>query len=282
MTNTSGSSNDQNFCIHCSAPLQTGSKFCQECGKETKLGAGTPQEQRKSHDEGTESESGSDTLSTVGKGSAYLWGAFLMILALGLLSIGTTGSKVSGVIVLLMGFLFFPIVRDGVGIGNLPGIGERHSGRRNVLTGIGYGMGSLFVSVLGLTAGAGTSNSDVPDTDSGDVGDGGSNGIQDTPTEESYPDAYAYEAEIGIVLRDVEAVVGQYNSEITGTAENVSKNNYDYVQVEFGLYDSTDAKVGDALANTSGLEAGQRWRFEAFSGQTESVESYRLEDISAF
>ncbi|MDL0140450.1 FxLYD domain-containing protein, partial [Halobacterium salinarum] len=69
---------------------------------------------------------------------------------------------------------------------------------------------------------------------------------------------------------------------IRGTAENFSDTDYEYVQLSFGVYDETDAKIADALANTSGLTSGQRWRFEALAASAENVSSYALTDITAY
>lgn len=48
---------------------------------------------------------------------------------------------------------------------------------------------------------------------------------------------------------------------ITGTL--VANKDYDYLQIEIPTYDSNGNKVGSALANISGLEKGETWRFEA-------------------
>lgn len=52
--------------------------------------------------------------------------------------------------------------------------------------------------------------------------------------------------------------------EITGVIQNVSKRNLSYVQVLIPLYKS-GAKVGDAMANVAGLDAGGKWAFKAIT-----------------
>lgn len=72
------------------------------------------------------------------------------------------------------------------------------------------------------------------------------------------------------------------NMYIRGTAENFSDTNYGYVQLEWEVYDETGAKIADGLANTSGLNSGQRWRFEALAVGVEGADSYSLVNITAY
>lgn len=50
---------------------------------------------------------------------------------------------------------------------------------------------------------------------------------------------------------------------LTGTAENVGSKDYTTCSITFDIVDSMGAKVGDAIAHTQGLRAGQEWRFQA-------------------
>jgi hypothetical protein len=144
----------------------------------------------------------------------------------------------------------------------LPGISRSNTTRRNVIAGVGY-------SFIGFTA-LGALGGDSEES-SGSSGD-----------EEQYPNAYVYNEDDGIVLRDVSGSTGQMSVEITGEATNESDQDYDYVQLQFGLYDSSDAKVGDALANTSGLPAGQVWRFTAFGTNAQSTSTFAFESMTAY
>ena len=60
---------------------------------------------------------------------------------------------------------------------------------------------------------------------------------------------------------------------ITGTL--VANKDYEYLQIEIPTYDSNGNKVGSALANISGLNKGETWKFEAvdLSGGTK----YKIE-----
>jgi len=50
---------------------------------------------------------------------------------------------------------------------------------------------------------------------------------------------------------------------LAGTVQNVSGKDYTMCAISFDIVDSMGAKVGDALATTQGLRAGQQWRFQA-------------------
>jgi hypothetical protein len=171
---------------------------------------------------------------------------------------------------------------------NLPGISPKNRTRRNVLIGSGYAIAGLVTlgaiggntdegSSGGSDGGSGGTGSDGGSGGTGsDSGSGGTGGL-----ESEYPNAFAIDENNKIVLESAEGAIEEFSVEITGTAINASDQDYGYVQLEFGLYDSTDAKVGDALANTSGLESGQRWRFEAIGTDTENTDIFRLEDVTA-
>lgn len=155
----------------------------------------------------------------------------------------------------------------------LPGIDEKNTTRRNALTGIGYTFGGLiFLGALGGGGDSDTSNSSNGDS----AGNGGNEGG------EEYPNAWYVDDSTKIVLRNVEGNVGQFSTTVTGDAMNESNQDYSYVQLQFGLYDASDAKIGDALANTSGLDAGQTWRFEAMGMETSNVDSFSLESVDAY
>lgn len=144
----------------------------------------------------------------------------------------------------------------------IPGIAKENPTRRNVLTGVGYSIGGLFL--LGMIGGGSTSDSEA------------------TNSQEQYPNAWAHDENTGIVLENARGNSNQFSVTVAGTARNESNQDYEYVQLGFGLYDSFDTKIGDALANTSGLSKGQAWRFEAIGTATETVASFSLEEVTAF
>ena len=109
--------------------------------------------------------------------------------------------------------------------------------------------------------------------------DGSSNGDS---LDEKYPNRYASHQQTQlVVLSDIEASADSFSITITGTVVNGSDTDYEYAQIEFGLYDDSGAKVGSAIDNISGLESGQRWRYEAI-GTGEGTARWELESMSAY
>ncbi|MEZ3143568.1 FxLYD domain-containing protein [Halobaculum sp. MBLA0143] len=104
-----------------------------------------------------------------------------------------------------------------------------------------------------------------------------------TPTDRPnpYPDAWAYDPRTEMVILTAEGTVEQFGVTIAGEALNASDTAYDYVSLQFGLFDETDAKLGSALDNVSNLDAGQRWRFEAF-GTADDAETFSIEEITVY
>jgi hypothetical protein len=128
--------------------------------------------------------------------------------------------------------------------------------------------------------GLGESGDDGGDEDDGR--DEGANGDDGRNYDEQYPDAWAYNENQGLVLFDVSAEADRYTLTITGEVLNAGGEDYDYVQLSFGLFNDREQKVGTALANISNLAAGQTWRFEALGSPSERAATFRLEEITAF
>jgi len=87
-----------------------------------------------------------------------------------------------------------------------------------------------------------------------------------------------------VVLKPIDASAGSYSTTIRGTLVNGSESDYEYVGITFGLYTEPNgqgAKVGNALDNISGLEAGQKWQFEAV-GSAEDAASFDIDDTTAY
>lgn len=116
-------------------------------------------------------------------------------------------------------------------------------------------------------------------TSDGESSDGESNNEQEQP-----PGTNWYDSNTGIgVLNGVEAEVDSIGSMyIRGVAENFSDNDYEYVQLSWDIYDDADRKIADGLANTSGLNTGQQWRFEALAASAEDASSYALAEVDAY
>ena len=72
-----------------------------------------------------------------------------------------------------------------------------------------------------------------------------------------------------------------WDCEITGMIKNVSGKNYDYISVEFGIYDANGLKIGSAYDNLSGLTKDETWSFKATSYFSDSEPiSYKLVEIT--
>ncbi|MFB6284203.1 MAG: FxLYD domain-containing protein [Halobacteria archaeon] len=142
------------------------------------------------------------------------------------------------------------------GIYHIPGISQKNTSRRNVLIGGGYALGGLIL--LGAAAGD-------PETDkNGSGGTRSSNGGGDKSSiKEKYPNAEAWDNDTKIALLKWITSEGRFSTKVKGVAVNASDQDYSYVQLQFAFLNSNRTKIGDAYANTSGLDSGQKWRFEA-------------------
>jgi len=145
--------------------------------------------------------------------------------------------------------------------------------RRKYLTTISAAASGLVLAGCSSDEG----NGDGGDSNGSDEGNGGG-------SDEEYPDAWYYHDDTGILLGDTpevekNSIGGVY---IRGDAVNKSGNDYEYVEITFDVSDGSGAKVADALANTSGLNAGQSWRYEAVAASAEDGESFELADITAY
>ena len=139
---------------------------------------------------------------------------------------------------------------------------------------------AISVGVIGLSGCTSDGGSGDSGNNEGGSSDGGSGG--DRSLEDRYPDHYAiHEPTELVVMSDIEASADSFSVSVTGTVINGSDTDYDYAQIEFGLYDETGAKVGNALDNLSGLDAEQRWRFEAI-GTGENASRWELDSMSAY
>ena len=79
-------------------------------------------------------------------------------------------------------------------------------------------------------------------------------------------------------------VNSSYSYEITGTIQNNTNENYEYVSVEFYTYDAEGNLLDTCWGNNSGLEANGKWKFTAScflsNGDANKVKSYKLKEIT--
>lgn len=213
--------------------------------------------------------------------AAWISGIFFLLAGAGAFADGSGRGIIAGVISIGIGGLYLPAIRDRLPVDIPPGIGDVNTDRRNVLVSTGYWVGGAVIvgSILPETESQ-TANSTGTSGSSGTTG-GDSSG---TDQEEAYPNAFYYDESTGIVLEDgISAETDSVGSlYIRGAARNESGQDYDYVQIEWDVLDSADNKIADALDNTSGLGAGQTWRYEALAASADGVDSYQISGITAY
>lgn len=69
---------------------------------------------------------------------------------------------------------------------------------------------------------------------------------------------------------------------IRGIARNRTTERFNYIQITFGMYNSTGRKVGTCLANISGLDVGEDWAFEASCLNWPTDGTYKIDEVSYF
>lgn len=150
-----------------------------------------------------------------------------------------------------------------------PGMDEEYTDRRNFLVFILY-MTAMMVPISVVVSPAAVTF--LQDENSAAESGG-----------ESYPSAFYYDSSTGIVIEDnvtdeLDPIGSFY---IRGTARNESGQDYDYVGITWDVFDRSGAKIADARANVSGLDDGQRWRYEALAVSADNADSYSLGEITA-
>ena len=68
---------------------------------------------------------------------------------------------------------------------------------------------------------------------------------------------------------------------IVGTIRNDSRSAYQYVQVEFNLFDKSGHGVGSTLAKTGNLGPGRTWDFAAPVPKKQAYR-YKMDDLTGY
>lgn len=109
------------------------------------------------------------------------------------------------------------------------------------------------------------------------------NRSDDTGEDRTSPGTRWYDSDTQIGVLSAPAVetdrVG--NMYVRGTAENFGDSDYSHVRLRFTFYSAGGAPLTDALANRSGLAAGEQWRFEAVAPIADEAETYALTETAA-
>lgn len=83
------------------------------------------------------------------------------------------------------------------------------------------------------------------------------------------------------VIENVEMTADEFSTTISGTLTNATDKQVGYIQLSYTLYDADGAQIGTAFANTSNLDAGGVWKFEAVALESD-VADYKLADVTGF
>jgi hypothetical protein len=69
----------------------------------------------------------------------------------------------------------------------------------------------------------------------------------------------------GNAFAELKVLKWECSDQPTGVVQNTDSKNYGYVQIQIPLLKKDGTKVGDAVANVSGLGPNQKWEFKALA-----------------
>ena len=105
--------------------------------------------------------------------------------------------------------------------------------------------------------------------------DGSSAAAASTTAEAATADKYS--------IADEQMTGDDYTTTISGTFTNLTDSQLGYVSVSYNLFDADGNQLGTAYANTSNLDAGGTWKFEAVGMYDQAkIASYKLADVTGF
>lgn len=104
----------------------------------------------------------------------------------------------------------------------------------------------------------------------------------ETPVEEK--EEPQEEANADYEITDLAVDESGYTPKATGILKNNTDKDKSYVQIQFAVKDADGNKLGTALANINDLKAGETWKFEATSLNTDEGQVIDLDDyeVSGF
>ena len=75
-----------------------------------------------------------------------------------------------------------------------------------------------------------------------------------------------------------------WDVQIKGTIKNISGRDYDYVQVEYVVYDASGNNIGTAIDNINNLAAGDTWSFSAhlLDWQESEPASFKIVEVTGW
>ena len=146
--------------------------------------------------------------------------------------------------------------------------------------GRGFSIAAVIVNVLAIAIVLGTQSaysSAIDEATKGTVSteDGSSAAAASTSAESATADKYS--------IADEQMTGDDYTTTISGAFTNLTDSQLGYVSVSYNLFDADGNQLGTAYANTSNLDAGGTWKFEAVGMYDQAkIASYKLADVTGF
>lgn len=199
------------------------------------------------------------------------------------------GKSAASVVALVLGIIalvtsFLPIINNLSFVLALVGAVFAVVGLVGVLRGKkggrGFSIAAVIVNVLAIVIVLGTQSaysSAIDEATKGTISteDGSSVAAASTSAESGAADKYS--------IADEQMTGDDYTTTISGTFTNLTDSQLGYVSVSYNLFDADGNQLGTAYANTSNLDAGGTWKFEAVGMYDQAkVASYKLADVTGF
>ncbi len=200
------------------------------------------------------------------------------------------GKSAASIVALVLGIIalvtsFLPIINNLSFVLALVGAVFAVIGLVGVLRGKkggrGFSIAAVIVNVLAIAIVLGTQSaysSAIDEAAKGTISteDGSSvAAVASTSAESGAADKYS--------ITDEQMTGDDYTTTISGAFTNLTDSQLGYVSVSYNLFDADGNQLGTAYANTSNLDAGGTWKFEAVGMYDQAkVASYKLADVTGF
>lgn len=199
------------------------------------------------------------------------------------------GKSAASIVALVLGIIalvtsFLPIINNLSFVLALVGAVFAVIGLVGVLRGKkggrGFSIAAVIVNVLAIAIVLGTQSAYSSAIDEATKGvisteDGSSAAVASTSAESATADKYS--------IADEQMTGDDYTTTISGTFTNLTDSQLGYVSVSYNLFDADGNQLGTAYANTSNLDAGGTWKFEAVGMYDQAkIASYKLADVTGF
>lgn len=199
------------------------------------------------------------------------------------------GKSAASIVALVLGIIalvtsFLPIINNLSFVLALVGAVFAVIGLVGVLRGKkggrGFSIAAVIVNALAIAIVLGTQSaysSAIDEATKGTISteDGSSAAAASTSAESATADKYS--------IADEQMTGDDYTTTISGTFTNLTDSQLGYVSVSYNLFDADGNQLGTAYANTSNLDAGGTWKFEAVGMYDQAkIASYKLADVTGF